>query len=768
MNLDGNGIDQAKARHRSGDLGGAALLYRRILRDHPGDGDANHCLGILLRQTGRIAEAVDHLRQAVAALPDDATVRRNFAIVLQDSGRAREAEGEFARLIALQPDSADAHLGLGLAIAGQGRAADAIPHLRRAAELAPANAEAWCNLGIACRAAGRRDDAVAAFIRATDLAPDLAKAHGNLGSTLFEANRLEEAVTAWRRALDLDPDHPDVHADLGIALGLLGRGGEAIESFRRAVALEDGDAVFHFNLGLALHGAGRFADALASHRRAIELAPGHAPATLNMGVALKELGRLDEAVACFRKALDLQPDFPEALAHLVHQRHHVCDWDGLAAEEERLLDLVRQGRGGIAPFPLLSLPSTPADQLACARAYGNRYRAPPATVFSHGPGGSVGRIRIGYLSADFHAHATAYLVAELMERHGRDRFEVAGYSCGVDDGSAMRRRLTAAFDRFVDLRPLSDWEAARRIHADGIDILVDLKGFTREARTRILGFRPAAIQVNFLGYPGTMGAEFIDYVIADPVCIPPGHEAFFGEKVVRLPDCYQPNDAKREIAEPTPSRAECGLPERGFVFCSFNNPYKITPAFFAAWMRLLEAVPGSVLWLLAANDRVEANLRREAAARGVAPERLVFAPRRPLPDHLARHRLADLFLDTLPYNAHTTASDALWAGLPVVTCAGSTFAGRVAASLLTAIGLPDLITATLPDYQAMALRLATDPAALASVAARLRDNRASAPLFDGGRYTRNLEAAYGRMWDLHRAGRPPESFDVAAIELASR
>jgi predicted O-linked N-acetylglucosamine transferase (SPINDLY family) len=373
------------------------------------------------------------------------------------------------------------------------------------------------------------------------------------------------------------------------------------------------------------------------------------------------------------------------------------------------------------------------------------------------------RVRLAYLSADFHDHATAYLVAELFERHDRARFEVTGFSYGPDDQSAMRARLKAGLDRFVDVRGRSDREVAELMRAEGIDIAVDLKGFTGNNRAGIFAWRGAPLQAAYLGFPATMGASFIDYIIADQVVIPPGLEGAYAEKVVRLPDSYQVNDRQRRIAERTPSRAAAGLPEQGFVFCSFNNNYKIRPATFDVWMRLLRQVEGSVLWLLQDNAAAVENLRRHAEARGVAADRLVFAPRLGLDAHLARHRLADLFLDTFPVNAHTTASDALWAGLPVLTCAGATYAGRVAGSLLHAVGLPELITHSLGDYEALALRLAREPALLASFRQRLVRDRQTCALFDTTRFTRHLEAAYTAMWERQQGGEPPESFAVPAI-----
>jgi predicted O-linked N-acetylglucosamine transferase (SPINDLY family) len=371
-----------------------------------------------------------------------------------------------------------------------------------------------------------------------------------------------------------------------------------------------------------------------------------------------------------------------------------------------------------------------------------------------------GRIRLGYLSADFRQHAVAMLVAGLFAHHDRQEFEVIGYSAGPNDGSDIRSRLAASFDRFIDISELSDRASAHLIHADEIDILVDLTGFTRYTRTGILAYRPAPIQVNYLGYLGTTGATFIDYIVLDRFVAPAEQQPFYSERLVYLPDCYQCNDNKRVIAEHTPSRPECDLPEESFVFCCFNNSYKITPVFFDVWMRLLHAVPTSVLWLLDTNPWAKSNLRREALARGIVAERLVFAPRLAAPLHLARHQVADLFLDTLPYNAGTTASDALWAGLPVLTCAGETFAGRVAGSLLRAIGLGELVTTSLEEYEALALRLAHEPALLARLRARLAKNRLTHPLFDTERFTRNLETAYRRMWEMQTAGEPPTAFSV--------
>lgn len=489
------------------------------------------------------------------------------------------------------------------------------------------------------------------------------------------------------------------------------------------------------------------------------LRPDYAEAFYNLGNAWRELGKPEGAIAAYAQALRLRPDDADAFSQLAYQRWRACDWSAFSADQQKLRDLVRHG-ARVPPFFLLATDADRAEQLACAQRWVEPFAraVPPAPARSFREREGE-RIRLAYLSADFHQHATAHLAAELFERHDRARFEVFAYSYGPDDGSAMRRRLERAFDRFIDIRPLSHPQAARRIHADAIDILIDLKGHTLNARTAMLAARPAPVQVNYLGYPGTMGADFIDYIIIDRIVAPPADQTCFAEKLVTLPGCYQPSDTRREAATP-PTRRDCGLPPDAFVFCCFNNTYKITPTFFDIWMRLLNRVPGSVLWLLESNELARRNLRREAEQRGVDPDRLVFAPIRPIGEHLARHRHADLFLDTLPCNAHTTANDALWSGLPVLTCPGATFAGRVAASAVAAAGLPELIAPSREAYEQTALDLARTPARLGELREKLERNRATAPLFDVAAYARRIEAAYLRMWERWRAGEPPAAFAV--------
>jgi predicted O-linked N-acetylglucosamine transferase (SPINDLY family) len=472
------------------------------------------------------------------------------------------------------------------------------------------------------------------------------------------------------------------------------------------------------------------------------------------------LGRHAEAAESFARLARADPNFEHALGNRVHAMQQICAWDGLAELLGELGTRVRAGKPVATPWVMAAASDSAADQLRCAQMFTRDLYPPTANPLWRGERYAHDRIRVCYVSADFHDHATASLIAGLFEAHDRTRFEPIAISLGPDRQDGLRSRIESAFERFADMRTNSDAEIAGHIRRMEVDIAVDLKGFTRNCRPGIFARRPAPVQVSYLGYPGTMGAPYMDYIIADRHVIPADQQAFYAERVVYLPDSYQINDDKREISGGALTRAEAGLPESGFVFCCFNRSYKITPEVFDVWMRLLTKVPGSVLWLFEGFPAAAANLRAEAERRGVAPERLVFAPPQPLAEHLGRHRLADLFLDTVPCNAHTTASDALWAGLPVVTCLASTFAGRVAASLLHAVGLPELATASLDQYEALALKLAGDPALLAEVKAKLAGNLHTAPLFDTARACRNIEAAYTAMWQRQQRGDAPAGFSI--------
>ncbi|MBW0004110.1 MAG: tetratricopeptide repeat protein [Hyphomicrobiales bacterium] len=643
------------------------------------------------------------------------------------------------------------------------RFSEALESFDRALALAPDHVETLTNRGAVLHELKRPEEALASFDEALAIDPRHLGALMNRAITLKELGRLDEALSSYERALTVDPANADAISNRGSVLFALNRPEEALASYDRALALAPGHARAWNNRGAVLHELNRTQEALESYGRALAIEPNSATMLFNRGALLMSLYRCEEALVDCEKALAVAPDHPHAFGEAANAAMRVCDWPRTERYGPGLKKHVIDGTSVINPLAFITYFDDAALQLRCSRTYLKDKIPKLPSPIHEGRRRAAAKTRIAYLSADFHGHATSFLMADLFESHDRDRFEVFGISFGLDDGSQTRRRIIKAFDHFRDVRDLDDLEVAKLLSELEIDIAVDLKGYTQHARFGVFAHRPAPIQVSYLGFPGTTGADFIDYVIADEIVLPFDQQPFWSEKIVHLPDCYQANDRNRQIAERTPTRSECGLPERGFVFCSFNNSYKITPVFFDIWMRLLAKVEGSVLWLLRDNSAAERHLRREAASRGIGPERLIFAERLPLAEHLARHRLADLFLDTLPVNAHTTASDALWAGLPVLTCLGKSFVARVAASLLNAVGLPELVTLSLDEYEALALKLAREPALLRGYRKRLEKGRSTAPLFDTDRFRRHLERAYETMLDIHDRGEEPRGFAVQAV-----
>jgi len=747
----------------------AIASFRLALQLNPDDVDTLTRLGSAHRGQGQLVEAAECFRQALGLNPEHASTHSNLGIVLAMQGQGAEAVACFRQAIFLNPQLENGHSNLGLALKQQGQPEEAVACFRQAMRLPPHDAGGRYNLGLAFKELGRWEEAVECFRQVLRLNPKHAPAANSLGSILVEQGQLNEAVECYRQALRHNPQFVDALSNLGMVLKELGQPDEAIACCRQALRLNPDHAPAHNNLGSALLEQGQRAEAAECFRQALRLNPHDAGMHNNLGLALMDdQAQLEEAMASFRKAVELEPGRADFQLNLVHLMQHLCAWDGLGDLGRRIREAVDgdadpAGGAPLNPFSFLTLgfpPTTAAQQLQCARAWAQRCLESAGQAVPPRPRRGPGRIKLGYLSADFRMHPVAQLIVQVLEQHERNSFTVLGYSFGPDDRSPMRQRMRKAVDCFVDLAEASYLEAAQRIAADEVDILVDLTGYTQCARTQILALRPAPIQVNYLGYTATMGAPFIDYILVDDFIVPAEQQPFYLEQIVHLPGCYQVSDNQRPISQNLPARSACGLPEAGFVFCCFNHNYKITLELFTVWMDLLKAVPGSVLWLLASNRFVPPNLRREAEARGVEGQRLVFAPRVPLADHLARHRLADLFLDTFPFNAHVTASDALWSGCPVLTLAGQTFVSRVAGSLLRAMGLPELITISLEAYHAMALRLAREPGLLAWLRARLAASGRESRLFDPGRFVRNLERAYLAMWETYLAGMDPHPFSI--------
>ena len=686
-------------------------------------------------------------------------------LALHREGRLDEAEVVYRDLLRRQPGTAEVLHTLGVLQAQRGQLAEAEALMAQAIQADPCHITALVNRGNLLRALGRTGEALASYERALEFQPENPKVLLDLGLLLAGQNRMAEAVAAYDRALVIKPDFVDALNNRGIALAHLGRTVEALESYDRAVAGNPVYAEALNNRGALLANQGRYEAALENYDRALLIKPDFAGFLDNRAGLFRLMGLHERAAQDYSRLLESNPDDAQALGHRCYACAQICNWAHHKADQSRLVIHVQSG-GPILPFTMLVLSDLAAEQLRCARTYSRRKYPLAKKPLWSGERYRHQRIRVAYLSADFHLHATAQLMAELFERHDKERFEVSAWSFGPETGDSMRARLRRAFEQFKDVRDMSDDGVAGMLRDHEIDIVVDLKGYSKSSRPAIFARRPAPIQINYLVYPGTTGADYMDYIIGDAEVIPVGHDEFYSEHVVRLPDSYQVNDSRREIGVKAPGRTEAGLPESGFVFCCFNNNYKITPEVFDVWMRLLKQVAGSVLWLLEDNDLASRNLRAEAEARGVGANRLVFAPRLLPPEHLARHRLADLFLDTLPCNAHTTASDALWTGLPLLTCRGNAFPGRVAASLLRAIGLPELITENLTEYEALALKLASMPNMLAGIRSRLAQNRSTAPLFDIERYRRHLESAYITMYERYQQGLPPQGFSVTKHECA--
>ena len=671
-----------------------------------------------------------------------------------EEGKYQEASGCYLQAIDINPHDANAHSGIGLIYLQQNLPQKASMHFTKALETNPQLASAQYFLGTIFQKQGKYDEAIDHYRKALELKADVEVVYRDLGFALYQTGRHSEAKEILKQGLALNPDFAEFYAFLGNIYFHEGSMDNAIHHYQKALSAQPGYFGIYLNMGKALRSQGKKNKAISCYQRALTINPGYIEALFDLAMVM-DYKRNDEGLLYLRKILEINPEHFSAKAELLHGLFYRCNWSNMVAAiqdiRNQIFD-VRISDDSLAPPPFVffNLPGiTLAEQKRIAENWvEHEYLSLTCLHSELGKGETSAqnsKIRIGYLSSDFQEHPVAYLMAGIFELHDRSRFHVTAYSCGQDDGSDMRKRLVRASDKFTDISKQSYLEAAKRIRRDGIDILVDLTGYTANTKSGILALRPAPIQVNYLGFPGTMGAEFVDYLIADEFIIPLDHKKHYVEEVVWLPDSYMPrDDSQARLA--TPSRADHGLPDSGIVFCCFNQLYKITPEIFDIWCRLLSAIPNSVLWLPSGNHTAKANLCREAENYGIAASRLIFAPKlNKHEEHLARLQCADLFLDTTPYNAHSTCSDALWMGLPVITLSGETFPSRVAGSLLTAIGAPELITYNPDDYYSLALDLATNEAKLGNIRHRILSNRDTAPLFDSEKFTRSLEAAYLHM-----------------------
>ncbi len=727
---------QAVHHHRSGELDRARRLYEKILEIFPEHADALNLLGVIAHQTGNHDKAVQSISKAIRIEPLIPHFYNNLGESLKGRGNLDAAISSYRKALTLQEDFPEVYANMGDCFAAQGKAFRAISCYRKALQQNPDRPEWHCYLGDLYRVQGRTEAAIEAFEKALDIFPEYFDATYNLGMALKENRSLDEAVLCFKRAIQLNPD-----------------------SFEACNSL-----------GIVLKEQGKLAEAGVCYRKALELAPGFYGIYNNLGNLSKEQGKTEDAIGFYKKALQINPVSTNALNQLFRELGNACSWEELkelTTEMEALNEKAFLTGEKCAEMPQLNVTrcADPAQNLAAARSWSRDIEksiAGSIINFSFNRRKPFQQpITIGYLSNDFRDHATSHLMCSLFGLHNRKDFRIFCYSYGPNDGSFYRKRIEQESDRFVDIRHVSDREAAKKIHNDQVHLLVDLMGHVGKSRLAICAYRPAPVQIAYLGYPGSTGAAFFDYMIADRIVVPKVQEIFYDEKIVFLPNSYQVNDHLQAIADRAVQKEDVGLPGDGLVFCSFSDTYKMEPVLFDAWMSVLRQVSKSVLWLLGGNPLAKDNLKREAASRGVHPDRLIFAEKLSKPEHLSRLKCADLALDTRICNGHTTTSDALWAGIPVIAIQGTHFASRVSSSLLHAVGLPELITQSLEEYQALAVRLAKNPEELKALKKKLEKNRVTEPLFDTPRFVKNLERAYKEIWNIYMAGEEPRTVHVS-------
>ena len=720
---------------------------------------------VRLHLQGQLISAQALYAQVIQAAPDHAAAHHNLGVALLDNGQYRAAVTSFDCAIALEASNAAMHYNRGNALLALNDARAAIDSYHHALALHPHDAQTLNNLGNAHSAVHQHGVAIDCYNRAIALQPNFAQAYYNRGNAQKDTQLALDALESYDKTIALQPDHAQAFYNQGIVRRSLRQARAAIESYDHALALQPRNASIHCSRGNALNDLKLHSAAIDCYKRAINLQPDYAYAHVQCGNAQLALQQYLAAVHSYTLALSHEPDYEFLQGSLLHAKMQICQWQEVEHQISQLSTQIERGEKSSPTFPMLALVDSLALQHKAAQIWVRHKHPPNATLGPLNSPLKSSKTRIGYYSTDYHQHATAYLMAGVFEAHDKTQFELIGFSWGPITDDPMRQRLLSAFDQFIEVGTQSDAQVAQLSRDMGIDIAIDLKGFSHDARPGIFALRCAPIQINYLGYPATMGAVYMDYIIADKTLIPELDKVHYTEKIIYLPHSYQANDSQRRVADKEIFRLECGLPETGFVFCCFNNSYKITPSVFQAWMRILARVNGSVLWLLQDNPLAVENLRISARNAGIDPRRLVFAPRIAVDQHLARQLHADLCLDTAPYNAHTTASDALWAGVPLLTCMGETFASRVAASLLFALDLPDLVTTHQDAYEACAISLATEPEKLVALRQKLIKNKFDSPLFNTILFTRHLEAAYTTVIDRQHAGLDPAHTCIKSLML---
>ncbi|WP_215317362.1 tetratricopeptide repeat protein [Polynucleobacter sp. MWH-UH2A] len=741
---------------KSGDSQAAIGYFIRAIQLNPNNSQMLNNCGVCYKLCGKLDDAIASYNKALSIDPSYAEAYNNRGNALQQIKKFDEAIASYNKALSIDPSYAEAYNNRGNALQQIKKFDEAIESYGNALKLNPGYVRALNNRGIAFKELGLFNLAIESYEQALKLEPNYAEAHNNLGIALKGRGLFDAALLSLNKAVELNPRYVDAFINRGIVLKELGHFGMALENLNRAIELNPNQPESYNNKGNILLLLGNFVEASQVYEKAIQIDPAYIDAHINYAISMKELKKYDVAIESFQRAFDLNPSYDFILGSIHHLKMLMSSWGDYEKLTTMLLKGIEEGRAVTYPFSLLSISDSLDLHKKVSEIYFERvspriYRLGPIAPRERG-----GKIRVGYFSADFYLHATAFLMAEYFESCNKDKFEIIAFSLGPKRVDAMRTRLMNSFDQFIDVNNYSDEKVAQLSRDMGIDIAVDLKGYTKESRVGIFAHRAAPIQISYIGYPGTMGTKCIDYMVADPITVPPISQSFYSEKIIYLPSSYQVNDSKRLISDRRFTREELGLPVSGFVYACFNNSYKILPATFRVWMSILGAVEESVLWLLDDNQWAVENLRREAKLLGIDPSRLIFAPRMSLEDHLARHIHANLFLDTWPYNAHTTASDALWACLPVLTYAGESFPSRVGASLLNSLGLNRLITTSVDAYKALAIDLAKNPIELNEIRKELERSRSSSPLFDGRLFCRHLESGFMQAMDRYYLGLDPD------------
>jgi predicted O-linked N-acetylglucosamine transferase (SPINDLY family) len=741
--------------HNSGQFNSAKILYLEALQLEPNYFETLQLLGALAAQSGEWIEAIDYLTTALKININNSSVYNNLGNVLQELHRYNEALSSYNKAIELEPNFAMAFTNRGNVLKLLGRTNEALSNYDSSLILKHDSATTHYNRGNVLYELGYIDDALVSFDKAIQYQNDYSEAYYNRGNIFFDLKIFNKALINYDRAIEFDNEFAEAFYNRANVIYELRHVDFAHLDSDKLIEYQNIHSYSEFINPLYLQDFNYFDECLKSYDKAIVFKPDYAEAYLNRGSILEELGRFEQAITSYEKAIDLKSDLDFLLGMSINARNHICNWSNFHENNNELIVKIENNENVIPPFTALAIFDLPCIHKIAADLW-SKSKFPSQIVTFEKKYSKHNKIKLGYYSADFHNHATSILMAEFFELHDKDKFESFAFSFGPHKQDEMRLRVARAFDHFIDVRNKSDKDIAILSRTLEIDIAIDLKGFTLGSRTGIFAYRCAPVQVNYLGYPGTMSSDYIDYLIADKTLIPVESQKHYSEKIIYLPNTYQVNDSKKKISEILFTREELGLPESGFVFCCFNNNYKITPETFDSWMRILKAIKGSVLWLLEGDIVAAQNLQKEAELRGVQKCRLIFAKRMNLSDHLARHKFADLFLDTLPYNAHTTASDALWTGLPVLTLMGKSFAGRVAASLLHAIELPELITYTQNEYESKAIELATNSEIFEKLKSKLLEKKLTSPLFDTQLFTNHLQKGYQIIYERYQEDLPPD------------